>query len=778
MAIKFPNFKNFSNASAKTRIFIVFVVAAVVILGVFILLNYFGGGPGTVGPSKVASAPTAIQTVPGAPMSPEFSRATMQLSEVNAKQAQISGGSAVPILVNVPSQSDFGIQNCILCPSEDNVNVANDINSLVKQGKLSQDDANKLLDLAKRNVSVDEYADALNDLVRQGKLTPEQARDLLAKYKKQHSNALTNESGKLMDNLIKSGKLPLDVANQLLALQKSNLCPADYAAELNRLVKEGKISPETAAQLLAQYTQQQIAEQAKKGVFGLQQMAKAGEITPTVAKGLTALQEQNVPIDQYEAELNRLVKDGKMTPAAAAKLLSAYKKQREGMGALCILDSVIGQEEAKCASMIRDSVASGKVPSAIGDTLLQMQQKGATPDVFQNTLNQLVQAKKIPPDEAQKILQCFQRLNAIKAQMKRLTDMQGNNASLADYANELKKAVQTGLISPSDATRLYDQYRALTAAITAPSGTLPTIDTSVPGGAEFAKLQEVAAAAGTQTAGNAPVVFTAPPPTPPPPPPPGESEQDKLARIAAIQAAMENQAQALIAAWQPPVMQHREGTYATDKAKEAAKERVVTTGRSALSGPLGSEAVVPKRALIKAGTIYYAVLETAVNSDYPDTPVMARLVTGPFAGAKLLGKLSLATDKDRVSLNFNLMDKEDWPSAKSINAFAIDPDTARTVMASSVDYHYFKRYGAIMATSFLTGYANAITESASTTTTGIFGTSTSHPTLSPGNKFAVGLGQIGTTLGAAIANYINTPNTVRVNAGVGLGILFMAEVPA
>lgn len=782
MAIKFPSFKKFSNADAKTRVFIVFAVVAFISITIFLILNYFSGGPTAIGPSKVATAPTALQNIPGSPtMTPEFSRAVTQANAEAARQAQLTGSSAIPILVNVPGQqSEFSPQNCILCPNEDNINVANDINDLVKSGKLSQEDANQLLDMAKRNVSVDEYAAALNELVRQGKLTPEQARNLLAKYKKQHANALTNESGKLMDSLIKSGKLPLDVANQLLALQKSNLPCVDYAAELNRLVREGKITPEVTTQLLGQYTQQKMAEQAKDGKFALQQMAKSGEITADVAKGLMDLQDRNVPVDQYETELNKLVAAGKMTPAAAAKILAQYKKQREGNCTTGILNSLVAQEEEKCAALLRSSVSAKKISAEAASSLLAMQQKNVTPELFQNALNQLVQTNKIPADESQKILQCYQHLSAVRAQAQRLSAMQGNNASLTDYANELKRAVQAGLISPAEATRLYEQYRALTAAVAGPSGIAPTVDTSIPGGADFAKLQEQALAAKPPTT-EPNVVFTAPPPVvapvagAPPPPPPGESEQDRLARIAAIQATMENQAQQLINAWQPPIMLHREGTYAADKAKEVlAREKVIATAGGPPGGPPGSVAVI-KRPLIKAGTIYYAILETAVNSDYPDTPVMAKIVTGPYAGAKLLGKLSLQKDKDRLSLNFNLMDKDEWISAKPINAFAIDPDTAKTVMASSVDYHYFKRYGAIMATSFLTGYSNAITN-AGTSTTGIFGTSTTHPELSAQSKIAVGLGQVGTTIGAAIADYINTPNTVKINAGVALGILFMSEV--
>jgi intracellular multiplication protein IcmE len=122
------------------------------------------------------------------------------------------------------------------------------------------------------------------------------------------------------------------------------------------------------------------------------------------------------------------------------------------------------------------------------------------------------------------------------------------------------------------------------------------------------------------------------------------------------------------------------------------------------------------------------------------------------------------------------MNKDDWEKSKTITAYAIDPDRARTALASQVDYHYLQRYGAIMATAFVQGYANAITTSGSTTSTGIFGTSTSHPPLSPSEKLATAIGQIGQSLGSTTQNYVNIPPTVIVDSGVSLGILFMADV--
>jgi type IV secretory pathway VirB10-like protein len=840
MAIKLPNLKIFTGADAKSRVFMVFAALAAVGLVVYIIISYFGSSETGSG-SNVAAAPSSLQTVPGSQLTPEYSRAVVEASEQAARQAQMSGGSAVPILMNVPGQQQgFGAStDCtILCPNDDNVNVADDINNLVRQGKLSQEDGNRLLALARNNVSVDEYAAALDDLVRQGKLTPEQARQLLEKYKKQHANAIVNESAKVMDNMIKAGQLPLDVANQLLALQKKNLTPDEYAAELNRLVREGKLTPEAAARLLAQYTQQKMQEQAKKGAFALQQMARAGQITPDVAKGLQALQDRGASVDEYAAELNRLVAAGKMTPEAAAKLLEQYKKQRAGLGAAGAVNALVDQQQAKTDAALNDLVKSGKISPEAAKILAAMQQKGLSPEAYQAALGQLVQsgklspeaaaairaiprekmtpeayeaaiaqlvksgkispeaasavlalrqgdttpeayeamlsqlvkAGKLSPEDAKKLAANYRQLVAMRAQAQRLAALQGNNASPAQYAEELKRAVQAGLISPQTAASLYSQYRAMLAPVVPGAGQAPGVETNIPGGAAFAQLQQQLQQQ-TPGAPTEDVQFTPAQPQAAQ----GETDEQRRQRLEQLQAAMSNQAQSLLAAWQPPVMEHKEGTQEKDKEKE--KQGASGSSASGTKTADGGKGELPPSgpALIKAGTILFAVLDTAVNSDYPDTPIMATIVQGPLKGAKLLGKLSLAEGQDRVSLNFNMMDKEDWEASKSVSAFAIDPDTARTVMASSVDYHYMKRYGAMMATSFLSGYSSAVTN-AGNVTTGIFGTSTTHPQLSPGNKIAVGLGQIGTNLTSQIQSYINTPTTVKVNSGVGLGILFMSEV--
>jgi polyhydroxyalkanoate synthesis regulator phasin len=720
MALKLPKF--LSGTDAKSRIVILFTGVAGFFLLIYVAVYYFGGGSSTTGPSKIANAPSDLKSVPGGQLSPEYYRALNQANAQAAQQAQMTGSSAVPTLINVPAQApgtamgSSGGDCTVLCPSEDKITVADDINDLVKSGKITQAVGNQLLDLAKKNVSVEEYASALDELVRQGKLTPEQARALLEKYKKQHANALITESARAMDGLIKSGQLSLTAANELLDLQKKNLTPSEYAAELQRLVREGKISQAAADQLMAQYTKQYQREAEKKSDFAIAQMAKSGQITGAVAKQLTELQNKNIPLDQYAAELDRLVKEGKMTPAAAEKLLAQYKAVRAG--------------------------------GAVATCLEPLLAKGG---------------------EA-------------TAQLQRLIDLQSNNATMAQYTDELKRGVQAGIVTPEMAACALKQYQVVSSIPRYDGAAVPTLQSTLPGAQEFAALQQRTQQAQQQAQQAAAALAV-----------PGgmtseqtqqfiaaraqaqaAEDQSRRDRIQAIQSAMSAQAQSLLTAWQAPTMNHV-GAPPEDKTKDAMA--AVANGSKSAPGRSdeNDEEKKIKPSLIKAGTIYFAVLDTAVDSDYPDTPVMATIVQGPFKGAKVIGKLSLQQGKDRVSLNFTTMDKDEWPEVKTISAFAIDPDTAHTVLASSVDNHYLKRYGAMMAASFVSGYASAITQ-AGTSTTGIFGTSTDHPELSPTDKIAVGIGQVGTTMGQAISSYINTPVTVKVNSGVGIGILFTSAV--
>jgi polyhydroxyalkanoate synthesis regulator phasin len=791
MALKLPEI--FSRTDAKSRIFL--VIATIIGVGGLIYFGskFLGGGAGLSGQAKIANAPSDLQSVPGGQLTPEYSRALAQENTQATQKAQTSGGSSVATLVNVASDTSQTAPNCtVVCPGADQADVTGDINNLAKLGKLSQGDANNLLDMAKDNVPVSQYAATLDQLVKQGKITPEQARKLLDEYTKQHSNALVAQSAQTMDALIKSGRLPVDVAAQLLASQKDGISSADYSAQLNRLVAQGKISPEVAAQLLAQYTQQKAQEVAKENLSSLQAMAKSGQISPEVAEDLTKLQKRTASVADYQTELNNLVAQGKMTPATAAKLLEQYRAQRTGGGAGSAVNGMVAAQEVQEEAEVNDLVKSGKISAATAAVLVSMQKNHASCSDYQKTLTDLVAQGKMPADVATKLKASCDKTESLRQESAKLLSMQGNNVSPAEYSRELTRAVQLGLITPEQAAKLQQDYLAMTAAVPAgyvpATGTTQGVQSNVPGNSDFAKLQQR-----LQEQQTAPALVA-----------PGSAvdnsqqfadaaaqaaqqasaaaESARQQKIQELIGAMSGQAHALIAAWAPPVMQHKSGSGSSDSSK-GGKEGGggLSLFKSSTTTKTTGGSAVADAPIIKAGTIYFAILDTGVNSDFPDTPVMATIIAGPYKGAKLLGKVSINTNPttqtaDRVSLTFNLMNIESLPKSQAITAFAVDPQTARTVLASKVDYHYLLRYGSIMGSAFLSGYANAISNAGATTSTGIFGTTTTHPELSAASKLAVGLGQVGTTLGTATANYVNTPPTVRVNAGVGLGILFMSDL--
>lgn len=763
----FSKLNFFSRLDARSRVFVLFGG----IIGL-IFLFYLGtklliGGGGGAGATHLANAPSGLQSIPGAKNTPEYQRALEEANRQAAQNAQMSGTSAVPTMINLAQpglpQTSTG---CIIC-TEQNVNIKNNLDDWVKKGELTPEVAAQLTDLANHNVPVDDFAAVLDSLLKAGKLSPEQARLLLDLYKRQHANQLLDESAKVMDPMIKAGQLPIDTANSLLDAQKKGVGPADYAALLRGLVKDGKIAAGIAQQLLAQYTQQRAREITAQSIAYLHQMGREGLLIPDVEKALIDLENRMVPMDTFAATVQQFVSAGKLVPGSASKVLAEYKMQKEAIGPVGTLTHMIQEAEAAAYGELSDLLKAGKITQDVAALLASEIQKDVSLDEFTALVNQLVAQNKLTPEIAKLKINDYARVKCLRDMADRLNALQVNNATSTAYSDELKRSVQLCGISPDIAAELMQEYLALT--MQAPTAPL------APAGTEaFARLQQQAQAgvAATQA-----------------PPPPSEfaaaqvqaaqeSDQDRQARIQAIMSAMSGQAQSLLTAWQPATMAHREGAPIV-----ITKEGGPPPGAAVIAGTVGKGPTVVEvtgQTIVKAGTIYFAVLDTAVNSDYPDTPVLATIVQGPLKGAKLLGKLTTAKNVagqlDRIALTFTLINKDDWDKSRAVTAYAIDPDTARTVMASTVNYHYLKRYGAIMATSLLQGYANALQTSASTTTTGIFGTSTTHPTYNQSSKLLVALGQIGQNLSSMTQQWTNIPPTVRVDSGVSLGILFMTDV--
>jgi len=253
----------------------------------------------------------------------------------------------------------------------------------------------------------------------------------------------------------------------------------------------------------------------------------------------------------------------------------------------------------------------------------------------------------------------------------------------------------------------------------------------------------------------------------------GEQQAEALQQM---QTGMAGQAAELFASWNPPPTQQYVVGDRNDQDQKGGSKSGSSGGGKGNPGEKGAAgAVAANGNIIKGGTVMFAVLDTGINSDEV-SPILATIVQGPLKGAKLMGQFS-RTDK-KVLLNFTTMNVKQLPTSISINAVAIDPDTARTAVASDVDSHYLQRYGTLFASSFLTGFAGAVSQSGSSIVPPTIAGNTiiTQPPLTTKDKIAMALGAVGTQYSAEMSKNFSRPPTVTVEPGTALGILFMADL--
>jgi hypothetical protein len=228
----------------------------------------------------------------------------------------------------------------------------------------------------------------------------------------------------------------------------------------------------------------------------------------------------------------------------------------------------------------------------------------------------------------------------------------------------------------------------------------------------------------------------------------------------AYEGLMQTQAKSLLSQWQPPTQ-----TYVKIDEPKIESGR----GGAGFGGEFGGGAAP----IYKAGDIIFGIMETSVNSDEPG-PVMAKIVSGPLTGSKLIG--SFKRVEDQVFLEFSLLNAPEMNQSVPLKAVAIDPETARTALATSVDHHRLLRYSSLFASSFLQGVGEAvlagIQPNLTTTDTSI---TVSNATVTTKDEILVGLGEVGTKLGEKLDPLFDKPPTVTLDSGTAIGLLFLQD---
>jgi len=187
-----------------------------------------------------------------------------------------------------------------------------------------------------------------------------------------------------------------------------------------------------------------------------------------------------------------------------------------------------------------------------------------------------------------------------------------------------------------------------------------------------------------------------------------------------------------------------------------------------------STSISNERPKIPVGTIISAVTLTEANSDEPG-PIRAKVIGGELDGAILIGNFSV--NKESMTMNYNAITKDG--NVATINTFAVDPDTTRTALATNVDHHYFYRYGMFLSSTFINGFATAISSAGSTTTQTTAGpVQTTNPVINTNQQLWAGGAELGKEFASIAKENYKTPNTITVSSGQLIGILFTDSADA
>lgn len=243
---------------------------------------------------------------------------------------------------------------------------------------------------------------------------------------------------------------------------------------------------------------------------------------------------------------------------------------------------------------------------------------------------------------------------------------------------------------------------------------------------------------------------------------------------------VQSQLQSYMKSWVAPTG-NQEFAFNGQMPKEEAN---TTSGGTSGAGSLGggdqaqsqTKGAQSGPSFVRAGTIVPAVLLSALNSETPG-PVLAQITSGPLAGARLLG--TFQSSNKQIVVQFRTLSMPSQPHSFSVNAYAVNGSLG-TGLATSVNNHYLRRYGLLLAAGFVQGYGQAIGREGTTTAISDTGSViVTQDQLSSGKITKVALGQAGSTVAGDIQREARIAPTVKVEgkdgAGVPIGLLFMSD---
>lgn len=182
------------------------------------------------------------------------------------------------------------------------------------------------------------------------------------------------------------------------------------------------------------------------------------------------------------------------------------------------------------------------------------------------------------------------------------------------------------------------------------------------------------------------------------------------------------------------------------------------------------------RLIVQAGSVYYGQMLMEANSDVPG-PIMAQVLTGPFAGGRAIG--TFETYRNHLAIRFKTIAIRNQQF--TVDILALDPDTTLGGVVTEVDPRYFSRVLMPAAAAFVKAYGETISEPTSTTSvSGSGGTSVTtnnQDKNSSRDAMYAGMGEAFDRVGTFVdEEAASIKRLVRVAVGTPIGLFFVSAV--
>jgi intracellular multiplication protein IcmE len=244
-------------------------------------------------------------------------------------------------------------------------------------------------------------------------------------------------------------------------------------------------------------------------------------------------------------------------------------------------------------------------------------------------------------------------------------------------------------------------------------------------------------------------------------------------KVTALAQSMSQQVGAILGEQKHKDMQHMSVFAKTDMSKAVDSNGNPVMSDASLNGVNQASPQKAAKVIVPAGKIEYAQMILEANSDIPG-PVVALIASGQFNGGKLIGKFQ--SQEEYLVITFSQLITKKGTSIP-INAYALDPGTSLTGLATDVDHRYFKRIVLPAAAKFVQGLGDAYAQTTSQTTQNATTTTTSTTDLNTKQEFGKAVSSAAQSIGDVLADDgKNTKPLVVVAAGTPMGILFMNQI--